>query len=263
MLIFIYRLETPAKESYFNNTKAWKQAYAEFQSHFPVRDASSDEEEGTSRCRNTEKVHVDLHKDGWPIIPHPAVNYSSRELVPFFRAFVNASYSEAFQTLQLLQILTLYLGHYLNTERSLHCPWRKVADDPLHYIADDCLPDPAEFPYDPAKASKEALVKLLRHWLQQQDKGLQPLLFIAAEHAIERSQSKKSKAKMCAPKPWVSDSSDEEGTVLTSSKEIIHNFMCTGEDTDVEHDEVHTVQQDQAALTKGDSVCTTILSLTF
>ena len=109
-------------------------------------------------------------------------------------------------------------------------PWGTLVRDPLSWITEACMPDDFEWK-DPSKIQISKIFCLLDHWRDQQDQGLDPIIWVPTCSLLQDADGSYNCAwNICKPPPRPTEESDEEVINLPHSEDIDENNGSSHDD---------------------------------
>ncbi|KAI9428777.1 hypothetical protein H4582DRAFT_2066492 [Lactarius indigo] len=108
---------------------------------------------------------------------------------------------------------------YVTGKPTLTIPWGSLVKDPSSWIRDECIPDGFEWK-DPSKIQIGEVFRLLYHWSDRQDKGIDPLMWVSTSPLFSNLEdSPRPMRSVRRARKQQSPASDEECFILPASRD--------------------------------------------
>ncbi len=169
----------------------------------------------------TTKIPILINPDGCPALPTVSMadGYKTKAVQIMLREYCIAHIRESSFYLFVAKGDTYDLGFVTGRKKQI-VPWGTLVKDPSSWISGECVPDGFEWK-DPSKIQIGEIFRLLYHWMDRQEQGLDPLIWLPTcpifqdvEHPSTRRRNIRQ-ARVQQPQM-----SDEEEFDLPSSGDI-------------------------------------------
>jgi hypothetical protein len=164
------------------------------------------------------KIPITFSEDGCPDLPKISMydNYKTKTVQSMLREYCTAHIRE-----HVIYILTercnIYSLGFKTGNKGQVIFWGSLVQDPTAWISEDCIPPGFEWK-DPSKIQIGEIFRLLDHWMDRQDEGLDALVWVTSCPLFKKAQEpRKRRQSLQHARASQEQISDEENFDLPSS----------------------------------------------
>ena len=168
----------------------------------------------------TIKARIPITKEhtGQPTLPSTTMSdgYATKVVQLMLREYCTAHLREGAYHLPIYMI-NIYDSGFMTGNKKQVIPWGSLIKDPTSWIIAECIPDGFEWK-DPSKIQVGEIFRLLDHWRDREDQGLDPLAWVLTSPLFKNTdRSSKDEQAFQSAKALDPHDSDEEVFVLSDS----------------------------------------------
>src|ERR1700735_3732086 len=167
------------------------------------------------------RIPIPKEHSGRPAIPSTTMSdgYATKVVQSMLREYCTAHLRESAYHLPIYMINIYKLGFMTGNKKQV-IPWGSLIKDPTSWMIAECIPDGFEWK-DPSKIHVGEVFRLLDHWRDREDQGLDPLAWVLTSPLFKNTdRSLKGVRPLRHAKALDPHDSDEEVFVLPNSEEV-------------------------------------------
>jgi len=181
----------------------------------------------------TTKIPIPMELSGYPELPTTTMSdgYKTKVVQSMLREYCTAHMRTSYFN-KFLGIPNTYPSGFLTGKKMQIIPWGALVKDPSSWILDESIPDGFEWK-DPSKIQIGEIFRLLDHWRDRKDQGLNPIIWVPTCPLFQdMDQSSKRVWNLWQARALDPQDSDEEVFVLPLSMESDDERQDESEEND-------------------------------